>query len=72
VAADPEDGGDTLIRNVGLQNIYTEPHQRRRHYSILFYCAFPLIIPAVALQFDELQWNFMIVISKGQVVSGDT
>jgi hypothetical protein len=34
----PEDGSDTFHRNVGLYNIYTAPHPRRRHSSagILF------------------------------------
>jgi hypothetical protein len=27
----PEDGGDTFLQNVGLYNIYTAPHLRRRH-----------------------------------------
>jgi hypothetical protein len=25
----PEDGGDTFLRNVGKQHIYTVPHPRR-------------------------------------------
>jgi hypothetical protein len=29
----PEDGADTFLRNVGLHNIYTAPHPRRRHSS---------------------------------------
>jgi hypothetical protein len=29
----PEDGSDTFLRNVGLQNIYTAPHPRTRHSS---------------------------------------
>jgi hypothetical protein len=29
----PEDGGDMFLRNVGLYNIYTAPHPRRRHSS---------------------------------------
>jgi hypothetical protein len=34
----PEDGGDTLLRNVGSHKIYTVPHPRRRHslYSSLW------------------------------------
>jgi hypothetical protein len=31
----PEDGGDTLLRNVGSHKIYTVPHPRRRHSSNL-------------------------------------
>jgi hypothetical protein len=27
----PEDGGDTFLRSVGSQKIYTAPHPRRRH-----------------------------------------
>jgi hypothetical protein len=35
----PEDGGDTLLRNVGIHKIYTAPHPRRRHYSkIKLFC----------------------------------
>jgi hypothetical protein len=31
---DPEDGGDTILRNVGsIDHIYTAPHSRRRHSS---------------------------------------
>jgi hypothetical protein len=31
----PEDGGDTILRNVGsIDHIYTAPHPRRRHSSI--------------------------------------
>jgi hypothetical protein len=29
----PEDEGNTLLRNVDLNNIYTAPDPRRRHYS---------------------------------------
>jgi hypothetical protein len=30
----PEDGGDTILRNVGsIDHIYTAPHPRRRHSS---------------------------------------
>jgi hypothetical protein len=29
----PEDVGDTFLRNVGSQEIYTAPHPTRRHYS---------------------------------------
>jgi hypothetical protein len=29
-----ENGGDTFLRNVGLHNIYTAPHPRRRHSSL--------------------------------------
>jgi hypothetical protein len=29
----PEDGGDTFLRSVGSQKIYTAPHPRRRHFS---------------------------------------
>jgi hypothetical protein len=29
----PENGGDTFLRNVGSHNIYTAPHQGRRHSS---------------------------------------
>jgi hypothetical protein len=29
-----EDGGDTFPLNVGLHNIYTTPHPRRRHSSL--------------------------------------
>jgi hypothetical protein len=28
------DGGDTVLRNVGEQNIYTAPHPRRQHSSV--------------------------------------
>jgi hypothetical protein len=31
----PEDGGDTFFRNVGSHKIYTEPHPRRRNFSII-------------------------------------
>jgi hypothetical protein len=30
----PEDGGDTLLRNVGFHKIHTAPHPRRRHSSL--------------------------------------
>jgi hypothetical protein len=29
----PEDGGDTLLRNVGSHKIYTAPRPTRRHSS---------------------------------------
>jgi hypothetical protein len=29
----PEDGGDTLLRNVGSHKIYTASHPRRSHSS---------------------------------------
>jgi hypothetical protein len=31
----PEDGGDTILRNVGSHKIYTATHPRRRHSSAL-------------------------------------
>jgi hypothetical protein len=31
----PEDGGDMFLRNVGSHKIYTAPHPRRLHFSIL-------------------------------------
>jgi hypothetical protein len=31
----PEERGDTFLLNVGLHNIYTAPHPRRRHSSSL-------------------------------------
>jgi hypothetical protein len=32
----PEDGGDTILRNVGsIDHVYTAPHPRRRHSSCL-------------------------------------
>jgi hypothetical protein len=31
----PEDGGDTFLWNIGLHKIYTAPHPRRRHSSII-------------------------------------
>jgi hypothetical protein len=30
----PEDGGDTILRNVGSHKIYTAPHPRSRHSSL--------------------------------------
>jgi hypothetical protein len=31
----PEDGGYTFLRNLGLHKIYTAPHPRRRHSSVV-------------------------------------
>jgi hypothetical protein len=31
----PEDGGDKFIRNVGLYNIYTAPHPKKRHSPMM-------------------------------------
>jgi hypothetical protein len=44
----PEDGGDTILRNVGLiDHIYTAPHPRRRHSSgaslFKFWCRQPFL-----------------------------
>jgi hypothetical protein len=37
----PEDGGDTILRNIGsIDHIYTAPHPRRRHFSALLLFAF--------------------------------
>jgi hypothetical protein len=33
----PEDGGDTVLRNVGSHKIHTTPHPRRRNYSIIVF-----------------------------------
>jgi hypothetical protein len=32
----PQDGGDKFLRNVGLHNVYTASHPRRRHSSTEF------------------------------------
>jgi hypothetical protein len=32
----PEDGDDTLLRNVGPYKIYTAPYPRRRHSSGIY------------------------------------
>jgi hypothetical protein len=32
--ADPENGGDTFLRNVSLHNIYTAQYPRRQHSSV--------------------------------------
>jgi hypothetical protein len=33
LGTDPEDGGNTFLRNVGSNNTHTAPHPRGRHNS---------------------------------------
>jgi hypothetical protein len=48
VAADPEDGGDTFLRNVGSHKIYTAPHPKRRHSSVTTVKTSNLTIPLLS------------------------
>jgi hypothetical protein len=49
----PEDGGDTFLRNVDPHKIYTAPHRRRRHSSIL-----KSLIWNISFEFFEIVFRF--------------
>jgi hypothetical protein len=68
-----EDGGDTFLRNVGSHKMYTAPHPRRRHSSLLLKF-FPTIFrrPLLAKRFTFFSLPYYSTLKMEVTCSSET